>query len=63
MPDQQIKGFGVGTKIADGGKDHHIGYEIPKVEAMENGPKSRRGETRARSGSISHRPQKLGIEQ
>ena len=44
--------------MADGGQYDNIGFETPRTEIM----KSRIGKVRTRSGHISHRHAKLGIE-
>ena len=46
-----------------GGQKHNIGYEAPKTEIMKSSKKSRSGKLRTRSGHMSHRPERLGIDQ
>ena len=59
--DQQIKWVSAGTNKTDGRQYHDIGYESPSTEIMKSSQKFRSGEIKSRSGHISCRLEKLGI--
>ena len=63
MPYRQTKGVSAGTNVTDGRQDLDVAYEAPKMEIMKSSGKSRSGELRTRSGLISCRPERLGINQ
>ena len=63
IPDQQTKGVGAGTQMTDGRHNNDIVYEPPKHENMKSSWNSRSWEIRTRSGHISHRPERLEINQ
>ena len=63
MLDQQINWISAGTNMADGRQDHDKCYEVLRTEIMKSSQRSRSGEIRTRSWHISHKLERLGIDQ
>ena len=62
-PDQQYKVVHGGKYITDGRQDHNIGYEAPEMMVIHSRQKSRGGKLRTKSGCISCKLGRLGLDQ
>ena len=60
---QQMEMVDDRTYMSDGRQDHDIEGDIPKTEIMIRSQNSRSSEIRTRPERISHRAQRLGIDQ
>ena len=63
IADKHKKRVTVGKSLTNSWQDCDIRYEGPETKVMQSRQKSRSGEIRIRSGHISHKLERLGINQ